>query len=81
MGANVHGKNGERIKTMLARQNILEIEHSIYIHGMGQIMLEAPKLHTVRRTPDQYMMMRLQLTAEARVWMETPLIEKLIPLQ
>ena len=38
---------------MLARQNILEIEHSVYIHGMGQSMLEAQKPHTVRRTTRQ----------------------------
>ena len=32
---------------MLAGQNILEIENSIYIHGMGQVMLESQKPHTV----------------------------------
>ena len=31
----------------------LEIKHSIYIHGMGQSMLEAPKSHTVGRTTRQ----------------------------
>ena len=43
MGATVHGKDGEQMEIMLARQNILEIEHSRYIHGMGQSMLETPK--------------------------------------
>ena len=38
---------------MLAGQKILEIEHSIYIHGMGQSMLEAPKQLAVRRTTRQ----------------------------
>ena len=43
MGATVHGKDGERMETMLAGQNILEIEHSAYTYGMGQSMLETPK--------------------------------------
>ena len=41
------------METMLAGQNILEIGHSIYINGMGQIMLEAPKQHIVRRMARQ----------------------------
>ena len=53
MGATVHGKDGKRIEKMLAGQNILEIEHCIYIHGMGQIMLEALKPHTVQRLTRQ----------------------------
>ena len=43
MGATVQGKDGEQIETMMAGQNILEIEHSAYIYGMKQSMLEAPE--------------------------------------
>ena len=43
MGAIVHGTDGEWMETMLAGQKILEIEHSAYIHGMGQSMMESTK--------------------------------------
>ena len=38
---------------MLVGQNILESEHYVYIHGLGQIMLDATQPHTVRRTTRQ----------------------------
>ena len=53
MGTTSHGKYGERMETMLAGQNIFEIEHCVYIYGLGQSMLEAPQPHTVWRTTRQ----------------------------
>ena len=43
MGATIHGKDGMWMETLLARQKVLESEHSAYIHGMGQSMLEEPE--------------------------------------
>ena len=36
-----------------SQKNLLDIEHSVYIDGMGQSMLKAPQLHTVQRTTRQ----------------------------
>ena len=48
MGTTSHGEYGERTETILVGQNILEIDHCVYINGLGQSMLEAPQSHTVR---------------------------------
>ena len=42
MGIFIHGKNGARIDTMLDGQTTVAIEHSAYIYGMGQSVLEKP---------------------------------------
>ena len=41
------------MEAMLERQTLLVIRHRVYIYGMGQSILVAPHLHTVRRTKRQ----------------------------
>ena len=53
MGTPVHGKDGERLETMLAGQKILVLEHRAHIHGMGQSMLESQEYHIAWRTQRQ----------------------------
>ena len=53
MGTPVHGKDGERLETMLAVHKILALEHHAHIHGMGQSMLESQKQHIIWRTQRQ----------------------------
>ena len=81
MGATVHGKDGERMETTLAGQNILKIKHSRTFMEWGRACWRHRKCTLYGERRDKYTMMRLRLTAEAHVWMEAPSIETLIPFQ
>ena len=90
MGATVRGRDDERLETMLAGQNILEIEHSVRArihswngaeHAGGTETAHCMENDKTNTRCQDAKITRLQLMSEANIWMEAPRTETLIPLQ